>query len=179
FEKFKLTFPEAELRSLMESYGTQFDLNRLKVMYNMSNFLGHKFFSERAMLTAVPKRNISPTPKSRGVLMRHGRCLCSSFIILLPPIPEPFYQAPAGPAASKSRPWRDPIPTLAMNPGELTSLLVMPADSISLPAHPRGECTANQEAVKATLAKQKHKLTMLTTAEWHRLQRLETLLKPC
>ncbi|XP_033933242.1 E3 SUMO-protein ligase ZBED1-like [Pseudochaenichthys georgianus] len=37
----------------------------------------------------------------------------------------------------------------------------------------------NQEAVKATLAKQKHKLTMLTTAEWDRLQRLETLLKPC
>ncbi|KAI4829785.1 hypothetical protein KUCAC02_001453 [Chaenocephalus aceratus] len=37
----------------------------------------------------------------------------------------------------------------------------------------------NQEAVKATLAKQKHKLTMLTTAAWDRLQRLETLLKPC
>ncbi|KAJ7985047.1 hypothetical protein DPEC_G00361090 [Dallia pectoralis] len=37
----------------------------------------------------------------------------------------------------------------------------------------------NQEAVKVTLAKQKHKLTMLTTAEWDRLQRLETLLKPC
>ncbi|XP_073720988.1 E3 SUMO-protein ligase ZBED1-like [Misgurnus anguillicaudatus] len=37
----------------------------------------------------------------------------------------------------------------------------------------------NQEAVKLTLAKQKHKLTMLTTAEWDRLQRLETLLKPC
>ncbi|KAJ4933829.1 hypothetical protein JOQ06_006638 [Pogonophryne albipinna] len=37
----------------------------------------------------------------------------------------------------------------------------------------------NQEAVKATLAKQKHKLTMLTTAELDRLQRLETLLKPC
>ncbi|CAK6953275.1 zinc finger MYM-type protein 1-like [Scomber scombrus] len=39
FQKFKLTFPEAELGSLMESYGTEFDLNRLKVelkvMYNM------------------------------------------------------------------------------------------------------------------------------------------------
>ncbi|XP_060756808.1 E3 SUMO-protein ligase ZBED1-like [Neoarius graeffei] len=37
----------------------------------------------------------------------------------------------------------------------------------------------NQDAVKATLAKQKHKLTMLTTAEWDGLQRLETLLSPC
>lgn len=37
----------------------------------------------------------------------------------------------------------------------------------------------NQDAVKAMLAKQKHKLTMLTTAEWDRLQRLETLLLPC
>lgn len=37
----------------------------------------------------------------------------------------------------------------------------------------------NQDAVKATLAKQKHKLTMLNTAEWDRLQRLETLLSPC
>ncbi|XP_038141170.1 E3 SUMO-protein ligase ZBED1-like [Cyprinodon tularosa] len=37
----------------------------------------------------------------------------------------------------------------------------------------------NQDAVKATLAKQKHKLTMLNAAEWDRLQRLETLLSPC
>ncbi|RXN07812.1 zinc finger BED domain-containing 1-like protein [Labeo rohita] len=37
----------------------------------------------------------------------------------------------------------------------------------------------NKEAVNVTLAKQKHKLTMLPTAEWDRLQRLETLLKPC
>ncbi|XDV29398.1 hypothetical protein PO909_032532 [Leuciscus waleckii] len=39
----------------------------------------------------------------------------------------------------------------------------------------------NQEPVKVTLAKQKHKLTMLKghCVEWDRLQRLETLLKPC
>lgn len=44
FEKFKQMFPEAELRSLKDSYGAQFDLNRLKaelkVMYNMPNFHG-------------------------------------------------------------------------------------------------------------------------------------------
>ena len=44
FAKFKQTFPEAELRSLYESYGTQFDLGRLraelKVMYSMTNFQG-------------------------------------------------------------------------------------------------------------------------------------------
>lgn len=34
--------------------------------------------------------------------MRHGRGLCSSFIILLPPIPAPFYQAPAGPRVFSS-----------------------------------------------------------------------------
>ncbi len=37
----------------------------------------------------------------------------------------------------------------------------------------------NQEAVKATLCKQKHKLTMLTTTEWDKLQRLMTILEPC
>ncbi|KAI4796972.1 hypothetical protein KUCAC02_026644 [Chaenocephalus aceratus] len=37
----------------------------------------------------------------------------------------------------------------------------------------------NQEALKAAPAKQKHQLTMLTPAEWHRLQRLQTLLTPC
>ncbi|XP_071376199.1 E3 SUMO-protein ligase ZBED1-like [Centroberyx affinis] len=36
-----------------------------------------------------------------------------------------------------------------------------------------------QEAVKATLGRQKHKLVMLTTSEWDKLQRLETLLEPC
>ncbi len=44
FAKFKQTFPEAELRSLDESYGAQFDLGRLraelKVMYSMTNFQG-------------------------------------------------------------------------------------------------------------------------------------------
>ncbi|TNN56342.1 hypothetical protein EYF80_033453 [Liparis tanakae] len=45
----------------------------------------------------MPTRYISSTPKSRATLMRHGRGLCSSFIILLPPIPAPFYQAPARP----------------------------------------------------------------------------------
>jgi len=34
----------------------------------------------------------------------------------------------------------------------------------------------NQEAVKATLTIQKHKLTMLTTAEWDKMQKLETSL---
>ncbi|GAA6100996.1 lethal(3)malignant brain tumor-like protein 2 isoform X1 [Tachysurus ichikawai] len=38
FEKFKQTFPEAELKSLMENYGAQFHLCRLKVMYSMTNF---------------------------------------------------------------------------------------------------------------------------------------------
>ncbi|XP_031165323.1 zinc finger BED domain-containing protein 1-like [Sander lucioperca] len=37
----------------------------------------------------------------------------------------------------------------------------------------------NQEAIKATLSRQKHKLTMLTTSEWDKLQRLETILEPC
>ncbi|AWP07928.1 putative zinc finger BED domain-containing protein 1-like, partial [Scophthalmus maximus] len=37
----------------------------------------------------------------------------------------------------------------------------------------------NQEAAKATLCKQKHKLTMLTTTEWDKLQRLATILEPC
>uniref|UniRef100_A0A3Q3X9E4 HAT C-terminal dimerisation domain-containing protein n=1 Tax=Mola mola TaxID=94237 RepID=A0A3Q3X9E4_MOLML len=37
----------------------------------------------------------------------------------------------------------------------------------------------NQEAVKATLCKQKRKLTMLTTTEWDKLQRLATILEPC
>ncbi|KAL6483231.1 hypothetical protein MHYP_G00081030 [Metynnis hypsauchen] len=37
----------------------------------------------------------------------------------------------------------------------------------------------NQEAVKATLARQKHKLTMLTATEWNKLQNLVTLLEPC
>ena len=36
----------------------------------------------------------------------------------------------------------------------------------------------NQEAIKATLSRQKHKLAMLTASEWDKLQRLETLLKP-
>ncbi len=44
FAKFKQTFPEAELRSLDESYGAKFDLGRLraelKVMYSMTNFQG-------------------------------------------------------------------------------------------------------------------------------------------
>ncbi|XP_041960437.1 E3 SUMO-protein ligase ZBED1-like [Alosa sapidissima] len=37
----------------------------------------------------------------------------------------------------------------------------------------------NQEAIKATLSRQKHKLTMLTTSEWDKLQRLKTILEPC
>lgn len=57
---------------------------------------------ELAIPTAAPMRYISSTPKSRGVLMRHGRGLCSSFIILLPTIPAPFYQAPAGPRVFSS-----------------------------------------------------------------------------
>lgn len=36
-------------------------------------------------------RYISSTLKSRGVLMRQRRCLCSSFIILLHPIPAALY----------------------------------------------------------------------------------------
>lgn len=52
---------------------------------------------ELATSAAAPTRYISSTPKSRGALMRHGRRFCSSFIILLPPIPAHFYQAPAGP----------------------------------------------------------------------------------
>lgn len=47
-------------------------------------------------LATEPTRYISSTPKEQGTLMRHGRGLYSSFIILLPPIPTPFYQAPAG-----------------------------------------------------------------------------------
>ncbi|XP_051236252.1 E3 SUMO-protein ligase ZBED1-like [Dicentrarchus labrax] len=37
----------------------------------------------------------------------------------------------------------------------------------------------NQEAIKATRSRQKHKLTMLTTSEWDKLQRLEAILEPC
>ncbi|XP_038129201.1 E3 SUMO-protein ligase ZBED1-like [Cyprinodon tularosa] len=37
----------------------------------------------------------------------------------------------------------------------------------------------NQEAIKATLSRQKHKLTMLKTSEWDKLQRLKTVLEPC
>ncbi|KAF4109489.1 hypothetical protein G5714_010562 [Onychostoma macrolepis] len=37
----------------------------------------------------------------------------------------------------------------------------------------------NEEAVKATLAQQKHKLVMLTAAEWDKLHKLQTLLEPC
>nr|XP_055048150.1 E3 SUMO-protein ligase ZBED1-like [Misgurnus anguillicaudatus] len=37
----------------------------------------------------------------------------------------------------------------------------------------------NEEAVKATLAQQKHKLVILTAAEWDKLHKLEMLLEPC
>ncbi|GAA6072001.1 myosin heavy chain, skeletal muscle-like isoform X2 [Tachysurus ichikawai] len=37
----------------------------------------------------------------------------------------------------------------------------------------------NEEAVKATLAYQKHKLVMLTAAEWDKLHKLQMLLEPC
>ncbi|XP_076864022.1 E3 SUMO-protein ligase ZBED1-like [Brachyhypopomus gauderio] len=37
----------------------------------------------------------------------------------------------------------------------------------------------NQEAIKATLSHQKHKLVMLTASEWDKLKKLETLLEPC
>ncbi|XP_063765784.1 E3 SUMO-protein ligase ZBED1-like [Eleginops maclovinus] len=37
----------------------------------------------------------------------------------------------------------------------------------------------NKDPLKATLAQQKHKLAMLTSAEYDRLAKLETLLEPC
>ncbi|KAL7888688.1 hypothetical protein AOLI_G00036620 [Acnodon oligacanthus] len=37
----------------------------------------------------------------------------------------------------------------------------------------------NQEAIKATLSQQKHKLVMLTASELDKLKKLETLLEPC
>ncbi|KAL1262297.1 hypothetical protein QQF64_007562 [Cirrhinus molitorella] len=37
----------------------------------------------------------------------------------------------------------------------------------------------NEEAVKATLAQQKHKLVMLTATEWEKLRKLQMLLEPC
>lgn len=42
---------------------------------------------------------------------------------------------------------------------------------LSSPEEPRG--------CEATLCKRKHKLTMLITTEWDRLQRLATILEPC
>ncbi|KAI7807507.1 putative zinc finger BED domain-containing protein 1-like [Triplophysa rosa] len=37
----------------------------------------------------------------------------------------------------------------------------------------------NEEAVKTTLAQQKHKLVMLTASEWDKLPKLQNLLEPC
>uniref|UniRef100_A0A3B3Q6P6 HAT C-terminal dimerisation domain-containing protein n=1 Tax=Paramormyrops kingsleyae TaxID=1676925 RepID=A0A3B3Q6P6_9TELE len=37
----------------------------------------------------------------------------------------------------------------------------------------------NEEAVKTTLAQQKHKLVMLTASEWDKLHKLQNLLEPC
>lgn len=53
-------------------------------------------FPELTTPATTPMRYISSAPKEQGALMRHGRGLHSSFIILLPPIPTPFYQALAG-----------------------------------------------------------------------------------
>ncbi|KAK0133862.1 hypothetical protein N1851_030605 [Merluccius polli] len=37
----------------------------------------------------------------------------------------------------------------------------------------------NKDPLKATLAQQKHNLAMLTSADYDRLPKLETLLEPC
>lgn len=37
----------------------------------------------------------------------------------------------------------------------------------------------NKEAVKATLDKQRHKLVLLSAAEWTKLEKLAAILEPC